>query len=395
MKIFIVIISIFVCTMNIASAGEIKSGTVINKGNYTNYISELKHIIFSHYYNDIIQGLEKGWITLPIIENRIIHPPKGFLKASKKNMGKLKVAEDNRIIGSWKAGVPFPNSETGAELGWNIYRRMCTDELVFRSECFLFSAERNMERSFMWWTFKKFWIGRTSIPPIPEIPGNNGVLNSKESIIISKPYDVAGFSITRIRYEDLYKDDDAYSYIPAIRRLRRLTGADVTDPMIGSDLVPDDFECYRQKINPKMSFKILGTKKFLVPCHYSDIPPKPFVIKNYFQVEWEIKPLFVLELSTNDPDYAYSKRILYAEKEDGTFELYCGRNYDQKGRLWRTQFPIVWARDKVTGFNCYYGCLAKDAISLHSSLFTLEPELKNPYIPEKRFSIKELIKFGR
>ncbi|MDY6863656.1 MAG: hypothetical protein SV062_11810 [Thermodesulfobacteriota bacterium] len=49
-----------------------------------------------------------------------------------------------------------------------------------------------MERSFTWTLFKRDYIGRTVIPPIPEETGNNGLLNGKESIIILEPYDVRG-----------------------------------------------------------------------------------------------------------------------------------------------------------------------------------------------------------
>ncbi|MDY6861686.1 MAG: outer membrane lipoprotein-sorting protein, partial [Thermodesulfobacteriota bacterium] len=202
---------------------------------------------------------------------------------------------------------------------------------------------------------------------------------------------IKGFSMIRVRYEDIYKPDDVYSYVPAIRRIRRLTGADVTDPMLGSDICYDDFETFRQKINPDMSFKILEIKDFLVPCHYGE-KPKENIKENIFQSVWEVRPVWLLEINTNDPNYAYSRRILYLDKEDGAFECHSGENYDQKGRLWRTNGPILWARDCSTSFNCWFSGLYLDQLSGHSTLMDMQPELKNPHIPESKYSVRALLK---
>ena len=51
-------------------------------------------------------------------------------------------------------------------------------------------------------------------------------------------------------------------------------------------------------------------------------------------MKFERRPCYVLELDQQDPNYVYSKRILYIDKE--TFLHYIVENYDQKGRLYRT-----------------------------------------------------------
>ena len=128
-----------------------------------------------------------------------------------------------------------------------------------------------------------------------------------------------------------------------------MTGADLTDPMLGSDCVFDDFEVWRQKFNSRMKIRVLEHKDMLVPRVYIGLENKPaYDYKKHgpcFQVEWEIRPQWVLEIMLNDPDYAYSKRNVYFDAvpldQGGEYYAYWGEQYDQKGRLWKAcgMFP--------------------------------------------------------
>ncbi|MDY6862557.1 MAG: DUF1329 domain-containing protein, partial [Thermodesulfobacteriota bacterium] len=205
----------------------------------------------------------------------------------------------------------------------------------------------------------------------------------------------------RIHYEDLYRDDDVYSYIPAIRRIRRLTGSDVTDPVLGSDGCYDDFEGWHQKLNPKMTFKILGKREFLVPRHSlkKQLPKESeYIKKDFFQIEWEVRPLFILEVQLNDPDYAYSKRIYFTE-DDGTAGIAYGEAYDQKGRFWRCNYIYIHRYiEPETLHRNYYGCMFKDVISGHSSAMPTDPvdlNLSKVFIPEEYFTVRGLLRKAR
>jgi len=55
-----------------------------------------------------------------------------------------------------------------------------------------------------------------------------------------------------------------------------------------------------------MSFKIVETREFLVPITYTKKPGGCLGKKSpCFQVKWELRPLWVLKINTNDPDYIY------------------------------------------------------------------------------------------
>ncbi|MDY6861439.1 MAG: DUF1329 domain-containing protein [Thermodesulfobacteriota bacterium] len=377
---------------------KIKIGTIITNQNYKQYIPAIKSMLpeGSHYW--IINGIKKGWITIPLVQREKNYPaPPGFAAATKKYAGVCKIGQNNELIGH-VAGIPFPDPKNGIELAWNCYseiRRQCIEDDEFSSPFLLIDKNGDLEREFNMLLWKKKWTKRTDIEPIPQIPAGRKGLTSKESFVINEPFDVKGFAQVRIRYEALEKFDEVYSYIPAIRRIRRLTGSDLTDPLLGSDQMMDDFELWRQKITPKMTFKFSGVKEYLVPRTYTKKPPQPFIRHNLFQAEWETRDLYKLEVIMNDPDYAYSRRVIYASPENNTYCLYYGENYDQKGRLWRGDVLLVQATNPAVGARLWYGTLKVDHLTQHSTVMDMYPSLKGMPVSQNNFTIKYLITKAR
>lgn len=379
-----------------STAGEIEPGMVITKDNYRNYLSELKELIPlpCQYY---LYGLEKGWITMPIVEFKGYRLTKQD-QVSIENAGKFKVAEDNRVIGNWVKGSPFPYPKTGQELAWSTYRRrefpdQQTWPCIFR----MFFQEGTSDRKFVWRIWKRFFTGRVYLPPVSIDPVSEAgeEIESKEAILIFKPFDVKGFITIRIRYESIEKLDDNYAYIPALRRIRRLTGADLTDPLLGSDCIPDHFEVWRQKINPKMTFQ-MREGSFLQPRYYPDTKKPdydPEKMKYCLQCDWEIRPMWILEVYNNDPGYAYSKGVLWAEKGP-TAPLSVSMHYDLRGILRKGAFMYPHARESETGeLWGIWGNNYVNAETGHQTFMDIGPQSQD--VPAKIFTVKELLKRTR
>ncbi len=211
-----------------------------------------------------------------------------------------------------------------------------------------------------------------------------------------------GFIQLRTRYWEIGKADESYAYIPAIRRVRRLTGVDNTDPLLGSDCVPDDFEVWRQKLDSRMKIRVLEHRDFLVPKMYV-----PFYDGyNYkkhgpcFQVEWEIRPQWVLEIKINDPNYAYSKRIIYIDGvslgKGGNFRLNWGEQYDQKGRLWKSGGHMTPSADKQ-GFQRMFNYVYMNYQTDHYTVVSCSPDHVEDFakvfpLKDEFFTIKGLLK---
>ena len=381
--------------------GSIRSGVVINAQNWSKYLPELKKLLPSSKIQWYGQGVQKGYVTIPIKETRYFKLSKGVLDATKKYEGQCKTGPNNSLIG-WVAGVPFPNPANGLELAWNCYseisRASSHDDTLIRFKFVLFKGDK-YEKRLAWQLRKKKYMGRCDIPPMPCMPEAETVgIASKESVVVTSPHEVKGFIQLRIRYWDLENEDECYAYIPAIRRVRRLTGSDLTDPLLGSDCVVDDFEVWRQKLDDKMTFRILEKRDFLVPQTYLEKPPYDFEKnRNCFPIDWEIRPLIVLELMTNNPDYVYSKRIIYVDavplEEGGTFILYWGDQYDQKGRLWKSNGQGA-PTDNGKGFKNLFAWLYMNCQSNHYTIMDGYPEYCN-LDPSKSFSIKGLLRMAR
>jgi hypothetical protein len=196
-------------------------------------------------------------------------------------------------------------------------------------------------------------------------------------------------------YDDPYKMDPTMIYIPSMRRIRKMSSTDTQDPR--GDMTYDDANFLSQKISPERfpyKFEIIEEREYLLPFSYGSAnawvdPNNGYAFRN---VPFMRRPAYVLQMTALDPNYCYSKRIYYLDKE--TSQPSWAEFYDQKGRLYRDYFvPFVFMpkSGQVTSYgqpNCQV-----DYIDLHS---TLQPVT---YVPVKfkrnDLTIQHLIKEGK
>ena len=392
--------------------GPVKPGIVITKENFDTYLPELQKLLPPSKVKWMGMGVKEGLVTMPIVKAtfpRIV--TNGQIEATKKYAGAARVAANNDLL-NWTAGVPFPEPKTALEVAWNFYpliaRSGAHDDLLFFSKFLLFKGTK-YEKQFTWDLFQRKYRGRTDIPPLGDMRDfTDRNIALKESIVIYEPNEVRGFIQLRIRYWEIGKADECYAYIPAIRRVRRLTGSDLTDPLLGSDTIPDDFEVWRQKLDSKMKFRVLERRDFLVPRIYVGIENKPaYDYKKHgscFQVDWEIRPQWVLEIMINDPEYAYSKRVIYIDDvpvdQGGSYRPYWGEAYDQKGRVWRASGEAARSASKEGFVNLFNWGVMNHQTDHYTLLDGYPAYVKDfdkafPLKEEDAFSIKGLLKRAR
>lgn len=182
------------------------------------------------------------------------------------------------------------------------------------------------------------------------------------------PRDSAGTSMSALYYLDPNKADLLMVYVPQLRRIRMLTASDSQDPIQGQDLIYDDNEGFLQKLSPTRfpyNFEVIEEREYLVRSGDPNyIASKGRELKN---VKLERRPIYVVKLTQLDPNYVYSKRIFYVDRE--TFMFYHVDNYDQKGRLYRsinTQYPFYPEMGVMAGSGIIN--VLKDHVDLHSGL---------------------------
>ena len=380
--------------------GPIKPGIVISQHNIDKFEEDLRKLLPQAKHQWCIDiGLKKGLITMPIVKTEYFPPSKGYQEATRKYAGDCKIGDDNQLVG-WVAGTPFPNPANALELAWNCYPEVShgssADDSKMPNSRFSWYIGDKYEKYFSWWMCKKKFMGRTDIQPLPHLKGTESSnVSSKETIFITQPFEARGFSMIRVRYWDMDKNDDVYSYIPAIRRVRRLTGADVNDPLLGSDAIQDDFEVWRQKFTTQISFNVLECRDFLVPCTYTELPEGLCEGLPCFQVNWELRSLWVMEINIDDPDYMYSRRIIYIDREEGNYTIYWGEEYDQRGRKWRANGQGA-VSDNGEGLRLGYAWIYMNCLTNHYTAFDIKPAPDfTPLNPARVFTFKGLLRRAR
>jgi hypothetical protein len=59
-------------------------------------------------------------------------------------------------------------------------------------------------------------------------------------MVFNSPRDVAGTGCLSFSYDDESKDDDIWLYLPAMKRVRRITGSGKNDDFMGTDFTYED-----------------------------------------------------------------------------------------------------------------------------------------------------------
>lgn len=177
--------------------------------------------------------------------------------------------------------------------------------------------------------------------------------------VARSPYDIAGSAIMTWRYLDPQKQDNTFAFIPAIRRVRRMSSANRSDAMFGSDGAVDDAGGYDGKVTA-MEWKFLRKGEALVPFP-SATPGRlakgeeggwqssediEVTVYGYEKEGWQgalwapvnwlwVKmPVYVLEMKPKDPYYNYGIQHLWVQTE--TWGPVYKTIYDKAGKYWKT-----------------------------------------------------------
>jgi len=214
--------------------------------------------------------------------------------------------------------------------------------------------------------------------------------------LATSPYDIAGTAVMTWRYFDPQKQDNTFAYVPAIRRVRRMSSGNRSDALFGSDFAVDDAGGYDGKVTA-MDWKFLGAKEALVPFP-SEVPGRivqseeggwrsseriekmvygyqkegwqgaPWAPLNWV---WVKQPVYVLEMKAKDPYYSYGKQHIWVYAE--TWNIIYKTVYDKAGKYWKTflaQPRYFESQDK--GFRLTYigDQIVVDERSEHATIIT-------------------------
>jgi hypothetical protein len=192
-----------------------------------------------------------------------------------------------------------------------------------------------------------------------------------EMIPVTKPYDSKGIVSMYFRMANGTRDQ-IYTYIPAIRRVKRMSGANRSDPTLGGDTCMDDAGGWSGD-NCSMKWKLLGEQICLTPMtswvgdrmrnltlqpdgSWLSNPGEPDTVMGWMDpgsqpgVPWELinvvwipRKVWVVEATPLDPYYAYGKTDLYVDKKSQVVTL--KTIYNKAMEYWRMSITPMPASD--------------------------------------------------
>ena len=290
--------------------------------------------------------VRRGW-PLRIVAPKPVHWPKAFREATEKYGSQVRLAEDGLSLKNYVAGLPFPQIDpndprVALKIMWNYeYKFLTTDDVDLRNfdadtGSISMTSAMNVERHFLLDHFRRmFYVGRLYVDPKPDYSPNPNKFRGQQGLYpILEPFDLKGVGSVGNRYVDPAKQDDQWLYLPSLRRVRRLSTAQRSDALFGQDTDVDSYYGYMGH-TAWMTWKYLGEKELLSAMHGEHFPVKwadPPADWAFDDV-WEKRTVYVVEGISKLPQYAYSKRMLFIDKEAWTIPY--SDIYDQAGELWK------------------------------------------------------------
>jgi hypothetical protein len=362
-----------------------KMAPEIKPGKYTYQDLEkypgLKQLLPSYLLNMIKPGAPPHAGNMPefeIVPTQQYYFSLPVAQYTKKNMGKTKLDDKGYLIpSSWEGGVPFPRPSgpnKAQQIMFNVEKRYTGWDGSFAYYGTIVGARKDLSIDYNGALTNRHikYAGRLALEPYGWLDERAKQRGEYRQFIMNfiAPRDNAGTAMSALYYLDPNKADLLMVYVPQLRRIRMMTSSDSQDPIQGQDMIYDDNDGFLQKLSPTRfpyKYEVLEEREYLVYC-YTDgsvtIGKKGLELKN---VKLERRPMYVVRLTQLDPNYVYSKRIFYIDKE--TFLYVHIENYDQKGRLYRTvDYPYGWHPEMGVLSLAGAVSICKDWIDTHSTI---------------------------
>jgi hypothetical protein len=165
---------------------------------------------------------------------------------------------------------------------------------------------------------------------------------------VSAPFDARGIMLMSYRYKSAdkptaeAKNDDTWVYLPTLRRVRRISTAQRTDSISGTDFTFDDLNSFAGIVT-QYSWECLGEMDIIAPAN-TKVKAFPYDRDHNFgpyglsfaDDRWEMRKAVKVRFTPNNADHPYHHKDIYIDKD--TLNALYSFAYDQKEELWK----IIW-----------------------------------------------------
>jgi hypothetical protein len=259
-----------------------------------------------------------------------------------------KVSTGGYVIDGYVAGLPFPNPSgdlAGTKVmydAWLSFGPFVDYYLdsVFQIDRFLNVSPNTSEVT-------QYRLMHNSDPPYPiDMAYAAGFYQSSRYFVLA-PEQSKYLSEVTMQRADPAAVQEAYVFLPSLRRSLRLSSAARCSPSLGTDWVEDDSGAGMFFQLSNFSAQLLGEKKlfWLVNSSYPSpsISPDAYVIKGTVPSwpkpevgPWELRDVYIMDvtpLPAAGPSYCYRHKVFYTDKE--TFVNLGYDAYDASSKFWK------------------------------------------------------------
>jgi hypothetical protein len=289
--------------------------------------------------------------------HRDYSPAQAYLDATQQFAGQAKLGPEASLSG-YVAGQPFPmeqidckgDPQAGEKIIWNFDYQWEGDGAGAR---FYYSYWDRGEQLplFFEGTAKTIQLSHRVEPENLAQGGDLFRGESRKSafgIEVTAPFDARGTKLLNYRYKAAdrpraeTKNDDTWVYVPTLRRVRRISSAQSTDAVSGTDFTFDDLRSFAG-IVPQYEWQCLGELDLVAPMN-SKVAGYPYQKDHnfgpyglsYADDRWELRRAVKIRFTPRNADHPYHHKDLYLDKQ--TLAALYSFAYDRKGELWK----IIW-----------------------------------------------------
>ncbi len=284
-------------------------------------------------------------------------PPPEYQAMTAKYRGQPRIGPDNSLE-NFVAGQPFPMDEidctgdpqAGVKIMWNFDYAWAG---AGGNASFYYSYwDRGEELPLYYEGTSKSVILSHRIEEEYAERGGDVFRNEKRKnafgVDVTAPFDARGIMLMSYRYKTTdqprseAKNDDTWVYVPTLRRVRRISTAQRTDAISGTDFTFDDLRSFAG-IVPQYEWECLGEMDMIAPTN-TKVTGYPYDPDHNFgpyglsfaDDRWEMRKAVKIRMIPKNDDHPYHHKDIYIDKQ--TVKALYSFAYDQKEELWK----IIW-----------------------------------------------------
>ena len=287
-------------------------------------------------------------------------PHKAYRAATEQFSAQTGLAEDGALEG-YVAGQPFGNDRldpadptSGLKAAWNFnFRWQHYGHLVGRFGTILIrdggehAGVRHMPDDLirggggaiervMVQRYQRVYFSHLAMHPENQyrFPAPDaGEYEWKDYTEFTEPYELRGQRIVVHRAADPHLPDQAWTYVPAMRKVRRVSAEEKSDSFFGTDTTLDDFYGYSGRVLD-YEWKFHGWKDVLHVMNSRHSYPHYHGPRGRVPLDrWELRKCAAVELVPKNPHHPYSSKFIFFDAQ--TYRTTMAVAFNREGKLWK------------------------------------------------------------